>query len=388
MAIITGQAVRGDNFWNRKVEIEDLWEELENGSHILMVAPRRVGKTSIMYKLLDESKDKDNYLVVYIDTESANSENEFWQKVFHKLLDDEFIGTVKNKTKSFFNKVKTISIDEISTKGVKFGDGKTLDYVESFKNLMKGLDSDKKIIIMIDEFAQTIENLLKEKNIEGAENLLKIHREIRQDKQLSEKIRFIYAGSIGLETVVSKIKATKYINDLTSVKVLPLVYEDAKKFTIKLNIDNKLNIDDAVIDYILEKIEWLIPFYIQLILKEVKTLSRRTDKIDEKVVDDAIENSLGHRNYFEHWRSKLEEGLERKEYLFAKEVLNYISENQTMKSKEIFNLATKHKLDEDEAKEIIHSLVYDGYINNNDNPKIYRFNSPILRMWWYKNVAN
>jgi hypothetical protein len=388
MAIITGQAVRGDNFWNRKVEIEDLWEELENGSHILMVAPRRVGKTSIMYKLLDESKDKDNYLVVYIDTESANSENEFWQKVFHKLLDDEFIGTVKNKTKSFFNKVKTISIDEISTKGVKFGDGKTLDYVESFKNLMKGLDSDKKIIIMIDEFAQTIENLLKEKNIEGAENLLKIHREIRQDKQLSEKIRFIYAGSIGLETVVSKIKATKYINDLTSVKVLPLVYEDAKKFTIKLNIDNKLNIDDAVIDYILEKIEWLIPFYIQLILKEVKTLSRRTDKIDKKVVDDAIENSLGHRNYFEHWRSKLEEGLERKEYLFAKEVLNYISGNQTMKSKEIFNLATKHKLDEDEAKEIIHSLVYDGYINNNDNPKIYRFNSPILRMWWYKNVAN
>jgi hypothetical protein len=362
MAIITGQAVRGDNFWNRKVEIEDLWEELENGSHILMVAPRRVGKTSIMYKLLDESKDKDNYLVVYIDTESANSENEFWQKVFHKLLDDEFIGTVKNKTKSFFNKVKTISIDEISTKGVKFGDGKTLDYVESFKNLMKGLDSDKKIIIMIDEFAQTIENLLKEKNIEGAENLLKIHREIRQDKQLSEKIRFIYAGSIGLETVVSKIKATKYINDLTSVKVLPLVYEDAKKFTIKLNIDNKLNIDDAVIDYILEKIEWLIPFYIQLILKEVKTLSRRTDKIDKKVVDDAIENSLGHRNYFEHWRSKLEEGLERKEYLFAKEVLNYISGNQTMKSKEIFNLATKHKLDEDEAKEIIHSLVYDGYI--------------------------
>ena len=42
-------------------EIEDLWEELENGSHILMVAPRRVGKTSLMYKILDESKEKDDY---------------------------------------------------------------------------------------------------------------------------------------------------------------------------------------------------------------------------------------------------------------------------------------------------------------------------------------
>jgi len=59
-----------------------------------------------------------------------------------------------------------------------------------------------------------------------------------------------------------------------------------------------------------------------------------------------------------------------------------------MKFLEIINIASKHSLDEDEAKEIIHSLVYDGYINNNDDVKIYRFNSPILKMWWYKNVAN
>ena len=42
----------------------------------------------------------------------------------------------------------------------------------------------------------------------------------------------------------------------------------------------------------------------------------------------------------------------------------------------------------EDYKDIVVSLVYDGYINNNENIKIYRFNSPILRMWWRKYVAN
>ena len=42
----------------------------------------------------------------------------------------------------------------------------------------------------------------------------------------------------------------------------------------------------------------------------------------------------------------------------------------------------------DNSQDVIKALIYDGYINNNDDAKIYRFNSPILKMWWYKNVTN
>ncbi|MDQ7086163.1 MAG: hypothetical protein Q9M36_15185 [Sulfurovum sp.] len=97
-------------------------------------------------------------------------------------------------------------------------------------------------------------------------------------------------------------------------------------------------------------------------------------------------NSLEHRNYFESWQSKLREAFENREYLFAKEVLNKISLSDTLSAIQIENISTKYEADE--SREIIKALVYDGYINNNDDPKIYRFNSPILRMWWYKNVAN
>ena len=106
------------------------------------------------------------------------------------------------------------------------------------------------------------------------------------------------------------------------------------------------------------------------------------------MIDEAVTNSLENKNHFEHWRTKLKEALSTDEFKVAKEILNIIAENNTIDSLDIINIGTKHNIDNEHTKEIIHTLIYDGYINNNDNPKIYRFNSPILRMWWYKNVAN
>jgi len=384
MSIIVGQAVRGENFWERVYELEDIWSAIESGSHILISAPRRVGKTSILYRIVD--KPLENYIPLYIDTESADSQNEFWEKLFHALMSEEFMSKLQLLTKTYWDKLKKIKFKKISTSGVEFGDGEVVDYKEAFKRVVEDLDDDKKIIIMIDEFAQTIENIIKYEDTQNALSLLKSHRELRQDSKIAQKISFIYAGSIGLESVVAKLGATKHINDLNNIKVSPLTTQEAKAFTQKLASSNNIEIAEEEIAYLLKKVEWLIPFYIQLIVQEVKRISRREPSITEETIDKAISNSLEYRNYFENWQSKLKEAFENKEYLFAKEVLNKISSEETLTSRKIANIATKHQLDD--SREVLKALIYDGYINNNDDPKIYRFNSPILRMWWYKNVAN
>jgi len=388
MSIIVGQAVRNSDFWDRTDELEDIWDAIESGSHILISAPRRVGKTSIMYKVLDEPKT--NYIPVYIDTESADSQNEFWQKLFHALMEEDFVNGLKNSAKTLWSKLKTIKITKISATGVEFGDGEVLDYKEAFKRLIKSLDSDKKLIIMIDEFAQTIENIIKyeDEGIKSAISLLKAHRELRQDIKFSQKVTVIYAGSIGLESVVAKMDAIKHINDLNSIKISPLSLSEAQEFTKQLFANNNINVTDDGIIYLLEKIEWLIPFYIQLIAQEIKKLHRKEPKVTPQMIEQAIDNSLQHRQHFETWLSKIKTAFKNNDYLFAKEILNTISENMSMESRNIANIAAKHSLNDDDAKEIIHSLIYDGYINNNDNPREYRFNSAILRMWWNKNVAN
>ena len=383
-----GQAVRGKNFWKRVNELASIWNAIESGSHILLVAPRRVGKTSIMFNLQDEPKD--GYIVVYIDTESSDSENEFWQKLFNALLEEEFVGKLKKYSTRFGNFLERISINKITTKGVEFGDGTVVDYATAFENFIKELDSDKKLIIMVDEFAQTVENIIKYENEKNAQSFLRTHRALRQNENLANKVTFVYAGSIGLESIVTKMHASKLINDLNSIKIKPLTRDDGVLFTRQLCKTTSLEMSDDVIAILLDKIEWLIPFYIQLLIQQLDILSRENNQehIDEIMIDSAIEQALSQRQLFDHWRSKLKDGFEKKGYLFAKEILNIICEKDTMSSLKIRNKATKHELDEDYSREIIHSLEYDGYITKYEDGKTYRFNSPILKLWWYKNVAN
>lgn len=385
MKNIVGQAARSTNFWNRPYELADIWEAIDNGSHILLCAPRRVGKTSIMYKIVDEPKA--GYIPIYIDTESADSEAEFWSKVFNALMEEDFIASLKTKAKNFWDQIKNINVKSITMDGVEFGDGDKLNHKQAFQRLIKDLDHDKKLIIMIDEFAQTIENIIKYEKPKNAISLLKAHRELRQDQKFSQKVTFIYAGSIGLESVVSKIDAIKHINDLNNIKVPPLTSPEAEQFTIALFQSAEIEINQTDIDYLLKTIHWLIPFYIQLITQEIKKIYRREQKLDQTVIDQAINNALDNRNHFESWQSKLKTALGNNEYLFSKEVLNRIANEKVTSFLDITNIANKHHLDTNAAKDCLHSLIYDGYINNDEN-KTYQFNSPILRMWWNKNVAN
>ncbi|MCH7516813.1 MAG: hypothetical protein IIB08_06795 [Bacteroidetes bacterium] len=136
-------------------------------------------------------------------------------------------------------------------------------------------------------------------------------------------------------------------------------------------------------------IEWWIPFYFQIILDEVPKIlvANNSTVITKDDIDTAVKNALKLRIYFEHWFTRLRNAFKGNNFSFVKEVLNIISEKKRFSSSGIVDLAIKHKL-EDSYNNLINTLKYDGYINNEDDPKTYRFNSPLLREWWNRNVAN
>jgi len=75
MRNIIGQAVVGDDLYGRTYELGRLWELLDHGQHILMLAPRRVGKTSLMLEL--RRAPRDNWDVLYIDVEGGEGPADF-----------------------------------------------------------------------------------------------------------------------------------------------------------------------------------------------------------------------------------------------------------------------------------------------------------------------
>ena len=51
-----GPPVRGDDLFGRDAFVDLVWEKLDS-THILLAAPRRFGKTSVMYRLIDEGQN-------------------------------------------------------------------------------------------------------------------------------------------------------------------------------------------------------------------------------------------------------------------------------------------------------------------------------------------
>ncbi len=379
-----GSPAAGENFFNRPDIISEIWSAIDSNSHILIAAPRRVGKTSILLEL--RSKPKSGHGMLYVTTEAADNAAEYWKKLFNALMADEHLGFIQKLSTSITQAVTTIlkNIKSVGADGVEFGDGATLDHATVFEKLVQKLNTDHKLVIMIDEFPQTVENINICEGKDSARKFLMANRALRQNPVIAGKIIFIYTGSIGLESVAAQLDGPKFINDLQRIKIGPLNLLESHKFIDELLNINRQAMDKATKEYLLEKIEWHIPFYFQLILKEL-SITGKTD-LSIQDIDTAIDMALDQRNCFEHWHVRLKTAFDTDSYKFAKEILNSISENMTVDFATIADRAARHGITNE--KEIIHTLVYDGYINNNDQPKSYRFNSPILRMWWNKNVAN
>jgi hypothetical protein len=389
MKTIIGQVATGENYFPRSSKTDQIWNKLDSGSHLLLVAPRRVGKSSILFNLLDNPKP--GYIVVYYTSESVNSINEFYKKLFNKII-EKVSGVQKYKkkvagiAKDLLSRIESISVLE---GGLKIGESK-IHYLELLNDLLADIDlGTDRLVVLIDEFSVTVENIIEDSDKRTAINFLQTKREIRQAPQLSKKIQFIYAGSIGLENVVGLLDSTSLIGDLCPVTIEPLTKQEAEELTKKIIDNSPYSFENDVYDYFLENIEWYIPFFFQVLLDEINSILVEKDKkiISKDLIDIAVTKALKKGNLFDHWLERLRKAYKGKEFTFVKELLNAMSGKIFFQSTEIHDLAVGYKL-EKTYKDLLKVLKYDGYINNDNDPQIYRFNSKLLKEWWYRNVAN
>ncbi len=385
---IIGQAARGDKYLPRANVTDEIWRKIESGSNLLLVAPRRVGKSSILFHLLDNPRD--NMTVIYYISESVNSENEFYKKLFHHILEKMTSAKKYRAITKAFAKTLPSYIESIGPEGVKFRQGSSVNYYDELLGLMrKDTFGSERLVVLIDEFATTVENIIQDEGDRAAIHFLETKRSIRQEPGIHNKLQFVYAGSIGLENIVARINGVNIVNDLDSVNVPPLSEGEAKALAGQILDGSGITFQDSAFDHLLSTVEWWIPYYFQIILDESYKIliERDSTRITEAIIDRAVKNALQHRIYFEHWFTRLRKAYKGHEFSFIKQILNVLSETKKMPSSEIFDCALKHDLD-DTYNDLVNALKHDGYINNIDNPKEYRFNSPLLREWWNANVAN
>lgn len=392
MKNIIGSPARGNDFYKRTREVEKIVHSLTNGNNIQITAPRRVGKTSILWFLLDNDIANRHY--IYVDTESIADEQTFYKRLLAEVLKNERISTSSklisgfaNGANRFFKKIKSV---KVLAAGVEFNhQEKERNYYEEFVNFLTGYAQveDTELVLLIDEFPQAIENLKKISET-GALTFLQGKRALRLDPEINRKVKFVYTGSIGLNHTVSRLNATAAINDLNSIEIGPLTDTEAIDLFCQLLIANNRRVGDAGKTKLLEIIQWYIPFHIQLMVQEVAQLTTENSEITAAVMEQAMDNmiALRNQNHFDHYYSRLKEQFKDDAFKYVDELLKETAIKDAIGRIRAFDLAVKYK-QEDDYRKIIEILLYDGYIHYINELEEYQFTSPIVKRWWKKFIC-
>jgi uncharacterized protein len=383
MKIIIGPAAEGEFYFDRPYLDEIFWKKLNESHNLSIAAPRRVGKSSFMLNLL--KNEKDGFLCTYIITESINEPNEFLKKLYKTLLG---LLNKGGKFKQFFEDVfKRLDIKKISLTEIEFGRNE-IDYYEEILLLCKEVkENEVRVVLLIDEFSQTVENIITDQSGETAKNFLHQCRELRQNLDVKSKISFVYTGSIGLENLVLSIDEPRSISDLGHFTIPPLSKTEATDLITQIIDGDPIQFKETEREHFLNKLNWLLPFFIQVMMSEMDSIckGKKAGIITTEIVDESFTKALENRSYFEHWLVRLRSIFKGNDFSCAKEVLKLAALNNGIDYYELQNAIAKFNIED--AAPLVNILQHDGYLVKDEESRKYRFNSPLLQAWWLKNIV-
>ena len=185
-----GNEVHNNEFCNRVSELDELRSDVNNGINVLLYAPRRFGKTSLLKKLQKELKEDSDTKVIFFDWMSVSSIDEFLDKYFHSIASS--LESTSDKVMKLFKEMlqirPNITMKISDSSGVNYGvsfSKKELD--ASFEDIINlpfqyAQKSREKVVVVFDEF-QEAEQFNIEKKLR---TLIQTH---------SRDVSYIFSGS-------------------------------------------------------------------------------------------------------------------------------------------------------------------------------------------------
>lgn len=292
---VFGTVVSDENFAGRENEINELTRDLAGKTSLIIFSPRRYGKTSLMFKVIDELRKQD-IVCVYVDLYPAVTKEKFANILASSIAQaksgklDDIVQIIKELIPPIKLTVRPEEVDvgielELS-KGKEDIDAnltKLYDLPERVAKKMK-----KKLVVVFDEFQEITK-------LDGQE----IETNIRSKLQQHKNVSYVFMGS-----------QRHLLNQMFNDKNRPL-YRAGKPFNLsRLSEDefsqfikerfkaDGINTSKEVISQILALTQ-CHPYYTQQLCHEIwnQCISQEKKNVEESDIEQAKEQVLKNQNY-------------------------------------------------------------------------------------------
>lgn len=283
--IVTGK-IEPEYFCDRVNESNRLIKSVSNGNNLVVISPRRMGKTGLIQFCYDKPEIANEYYTFFIDILHTSSLREFTY-LLGRAIYDALLPRSRKMASLFIQTIKSISgkfgfdpVTNLPTFNLELGDIEKPEYTleEIFRYLA---NADKPCIIAIDEFQQIAK--YPEKNIEA---LLRTHIQ-----KLSNS-NFIFAGSerhLMQEMFTSSARPFYHSSDILELKAIPseiyvpFVVKHFEKRNKKISVEN---------------VDWVYTlfkghtYYIQRTFNEAFADTVEGEECSKEIITSAIDNMI------------------------------------------------------------------------------------------------
>jgi len=288
-----GVVVTGDDFVDRKEEIEILAKELSSGKSIVLYSERRLGKTSLLMEFITQ-KTK-GMIPVYIDLYGMTAKEYLARQIVNNVVNSSYssLDKIKNAVKNYFVNLRPkiiISADgkitlDLSAKKT-YDEDELVEILDFSEKVAK--DKKKRIIMIFDEFQEIA-------LIDG----LKMEKLMRSRFQHHTNVSYVFVGS--KEHLLHQMfeeETRAFFKFARPLSLGPIPKGEFIPFIIQKFKQTNKKVSNEVIEEILDFTHGH-PYFTQYLCHEIWYLNKSAR--DENVFDAAIKNIIAQQSIaFEH----------------------------------------------------------------------------------------
>ena len=398
----TGAPVDPVDLRFREAFLADLWGTLRTG-HVVLTAPRRTGKTSVMDHLRDHPED--GFQVVSINVQGLTHPADFFQVLldgFHDAHPD----FVRDRLAAGWGLVSDAlgRVEAIGAYGFKLAlRGSDPDWRENWRRhgdtfLAQARRTGTPILFVIDEFPDLLLNLSGESEGLLREFLAWFRTQRQSPAPARDSIRWLVGGSVNLAGTLDALGLVDLINDLEDISLPPLTDGDIETFVTDMLSGRDVPFDADVPQRLIARLGRPIPLFMQMATRELyrrwKRDQRRLVSADVDAVFDELIVGSAARTRLQHFHSRIRQYYVEPKDSIAHALLGQISVSGSGLRRAALEQETERALSNLGAtlppierrrtfNQLMLDLENDFYIVEVEEG-VYDFAIGVLKSWWRK----
>jgi len=398
---IAGPPVDGENFFGRQAEIERFTELLQ-AHDVLLLGPRRIGKTSIARAVQKALPGRD-WLSIEVNAASCQDELDFVRKLVRAIKDSAsttiatLYGGLGDWASRLLGRVETVGVQGVEFKLTAMS---AEDWTQAANHALKHIAGTKqRWLIYVDELPIFLYALIKNDPAQGVPRVRRFldwfRNDVRQQPQVRD-IRWLLTGSVGLDSPAQRHGMADTINSLSHQVLKPFSEPEAAAMLSKLAAGYQLPLSDAQIRSLIQAVGWPQPYYLQRLFASLRReRAEHSASSIEQQIGAAIELLVqpGEDNDFHHWEQRLQIQLGDADAAHATALLTQAAATTDGAHAEKLFAALQARMadasaDQQRRKfaELRDILLRDGYwyLKDDATARRYAFHLEPLRRWWWR----